>query len=332
MADNKGIIVFGEIVNNNLNSVTTEILGGGRKLADELQEPLSCVLISNEIGDAAKQAIEYGADKVFTVVGPAFKDYLNAPFATALGKIISDNKPSLVLFGQTSTGRDLAPTMAFVLGVGLSVDCLDIKLNAQEKKFELTRSVYGGNAQATFSSNTYPQIATVRQKAMTPLAPDSSRKGEIVDVKVDIDAGTLKTKVIDTVKEEVAGIKLEDAAIIVAGGRGIGNAEGFKQLEALASVFKGAVAATRPPCDNGWWPETSQVGLTGKIVSPDLYVAIAISGASQHMAGCSGAKNIVAINKDPEANIFKFARFGIVGDWKQVIPAFTEKVNKLIAG
>lgn len=330
MADNKGIIVFGEIVNNNLSSVTTEILGGGRKLADELGEELSCVLISNEPGDAAKQAIEYGADKVFTVADSLYKDYLNAPFATALGKIVSENNPRLVLFGQTSTGRDLAPTMAFALGIGLAVDCLEIKLNA-DKKFELTRSVYGGNAQATFTSEQVPQLATIRQKAMSPLAPDSSRKGEVVEVKVDIDAAALKTKVVDTVKEEVTGIKLEDAGVIIAGGRGIGGEAGFKQLEELAGVFKGALAATRPPCDNGWWPETAQVGLTGKIVSPDVYVAVAISGASQHMAGCSGAKNIIAINKDPEANIFKFARFGIVGDWKQVIPAFTEKVKKLIA-
>ena len=140
MADNKGIIVFGEVVNNNLSSVTTEILGGGRKLADELGEELSCVLITNELGDAAKQAVEYGADKVFTVVDALYKDYLNAPFAIALGKIVSENNPRLVLFGQTSTGRDLAPTMAFALGVGLAVDCLEIKLYS-DKKFELTRSV-----------------------------------------------------------------------------------------------------------------------------------------------------------------------------------------------
>lgn len=330
MADNKGIIVFGEITNKNLSSVTTEILGCGRRLADELKEELSCILLSDDIGSCAKQAIEYGADKVFTGTNPLFKDYLNASFAPVMGKIINDNKPRLLLFGQTSTGRDLAPTIAFMMGAGLSVDCLDIKLNAN--KFELTRSVYGGNAQATFTSDQMPQIATVRQKAMAPINPDSSRKGDVVTVAVAIDAGALKTKVIDIIKEEVAGIKLEDASVIVSGGRGIGNAEGFKQLEELANVLKGAVGATRPPCDNGWWPETSQIGLTGKIVSPDLYFAVAISGASQHMAGCSGAKNIVAINRDAESNIFKFARFGIVGDWKQVLPALTEKLKKLVAG
>jgi electron transfer flavoprotein alpha subunit len=330
MADNKGIMVFGEIINKNLSSITTEILGCGRRLADELKEELSCVLLGDDIGDSAKQAIEYGADKVFTGTAPLFKDFLNSAFAPVLIKTVSENNPRLVLFGQTTTGRDLAPSLAFALGVGLATDCLDIKLNAQ--KFELTRSVYGGNAQATFTSDQMPQVATIRQKAMEPINPDASRKGEIVSVSVDIDAAALKTKVVDTVKEEIAGIKLEDAPVIVSGGRGIGNAEGFKQLEELANALKGAVGSTRPPCDNGWWPETSQIGLTGKIVSPDVYIAVAISGASQHMAGCSGAKSIIAINRDAEANIFKFARFGIVGDWKQVLPALTEKVKKLVAG
>lgn len=331
MSDNKDILVLGEIVNGDLSSTSMEILGCGRRLADELGEELVCVLIGGNLSDSAKKSIEYGANKVFTIEDAAFKDYENTTYVTALEKIVNENNPRLILMGQTSIGRDLAPTLAFKLGVSLAVDCIDIKLNKENIKFELTRSVYGGNALATFSSKDSPQIATVRQKAMQPLAPDSSRKGEIVPVKVELDVSKIKVKVIDTIKEEVVGIKLEDANAIVAGGRGIGSVEGFKQLEELANILKGAVAATRPPCDNGWWPETSQVGLTGKIVSPDIYIAVAISGASQHMAGCSGAKNIIAINRDPEANIFKFARFGIVGDWKQVIPAFTEKVKKLIA-
>ena len=175
-------------------------------------------------------------------------------------------------------------------------------------------------------------MATVRQKAMAPLEPNESRKGEIIPIKVELDPAKIRTKVLETVKEEVAGIKLEDAQAIVTGGRGIGGPEGFKQLEELAKVLKGAVGASRPPCDNKWVPDTMQVGLTGKIVTPELYIAVGVSGASQHLAGCSGAKNIIAINKDPEANIFKEARFGVVGDWKQVLPAFTEKVKELLAG
>jgi electron transfer flavoprotein alpha subunit len=193
----------------------------------------------------------------------------------------------------------------------------------------LTKPVYGGNARAIYTMETLPQMATVRAKAMTSLAPDSSRKGEVVTIAAGLDPAAIKTNVLQKVVQEVEGIKLEDAAVIIAGGRGIGGPEGFKQLEELAKLLKGAVGASRPPCDNGWVPETIQIGLTGKIVSPDVYLAVALSGSSQHIAGCSGSKNIVAINRDAEANIFKEARFGVVGDWKKIIPAFQTKVKEL---
>ncbi|MDP2953931.1 MAG: electron transfer flavoprotein subunit alpha/FixB family protein, partial [Chloroflexota bacterium] len=173
------------------------------------------------------------------------------------------------------------------------------------------------------------QMATVRAKSMEPLAKDPSRQGETIPIKVDLKPAQIRTRLVKRVKEEVAGIKLEEARVIVAGGRGMAGAEGFKQLDALAKLFKGAVGASRPPVDNNWIPSSQQVGLTGKIVTPEVYIAVAISGSSQHMAGCSGAKTIVAVNKDPEANIFKEARFGVVGDWKQVLPAFIEKVKEL---
>jgi electron transfer flavoprotein alpha subunit len=167
---------------------------------------------------------------------------------------------------------------------------------------------------------------------MSPLAPDASRKGEVIPLKAELDPAKIRTKVLQTVKEELAGIKLEDAQTIICGGRGIGSPDGFKQLEELAKALKGAVGASRPPCDNGWVPDTMQIGLTGKIVAPELYIAVGISGSSQHLAGCSGSKNIIAVNKDSEANIFKEARFGVVGDWKQIWPAFAEKVKELLAG
>ena len=166
---------------------------------------------------------------------------------------------------------------------------------------------------------------------MTPLEPDNSRQGEIVNVEAGIDASVMRTKVLERIEEEVAGIKLEDAVVVVAGGRGIGNPEGFSQLEELAKVLKGAVGASRPPCDNNWVPDTLQIGLTGKIIAPEVYIAVAISGSSQHLSGCSGSKNIIAINKDAEANIFRQARFGAVGDWKKVLPAFTAKLKELMA-
>jgi electron transfer flavoprotein alpha subunit len=332
MAEYKGIMVYGEIVEGKLSSITTEILGCGRRLADELKEELSCILVGETLGDAPKKAIAFGADKVYTAEDPLLKEYQTDSYVAVMEKAVKDISPRVLLLGQTSVGRDLAPRLAFRLGVTLSMDCMELSIDPAAKQLQQTRSVYGGNARATFTSEIFPQIATVRQKAMTPLAPDESRKGEIVPIKVELDPAKIRTKVLETVKEEVVGIKLEDAQSVVAGGRGIGGPEGFQQLEELAKVLKGAVGASRPPCDNKWVPDTMQIGLTGKIVTPELYIAIGLSGAIQHIAGCSGAKNIIAINKDPEANIFKEARFGVVGDWKQVLPAFTEKVKELLAG
>jgi electron transfer flavoprotein alpha subunit len=332
MADSKGIIVLGEIIDGKLSSITTEILGCGRKLADELKEELICVLIGEGLGDTPQKAIAYGADKSYTVDDAQFKDYQTDYYAAAMSKIVDEVSPRIILLGQTAIGRDLGPKLAFKLDTGISMDCLELNINADSKLLEQTKPVYGGNARAVFVSESLPNIATIRQKAMSPLEPDEARKGEIVQVKVDLDPSQIKAKLIETVKEEVAGIKLEDAQVIVTGGRGIGGPDGFKQLEELAAILKAAVGASRPPCDNGWVPDSLQVGLTGKIVSPELYIAIAVSGASQHLAGCSGSKSIIAINKDPEANIFKDARLGVVGDWKQVLPAFTEKVKELLAG
>ena len=209
------------------------------------------------------------------------------------------------------------------------LDCIALDIDAATKQLLMTKPVYGGNARAIYSMETLPQIATVRAKAMAALEPDAARKGQVVAVDAGLDPAAIKTTVLQKVVHEAEGIKLEDAAVVVAGGRGIGGPEGFKQLEALAKVLKGAVGATRPPCDAGWVPDTIQIGLTGKIVSPYVYIAVAISGASQHMAGCSGSKNIIAINRDAEAQIFKEARFGVVGDWKKIIPAFEAKVKEL---
>lgn len=332
MAEPKGVMIFGETIDGNLSSITTEILGCGQRLASDLKEELSCVLIGNQLGEAPKKAIAYGADKVYTIDDALFKEYLTDSYVAAMAKLAKDILPRILLFGQTSIGRDLAPRLAFKLGVSLSMDCLELNINPSTKLLEQTKPVYGGNARAIFTSEAIPQMATVRQKAMSPLSLDESRKGEIIPFKAEIDSSQIRTKLIETVKEQVAGIKLEDAAVIVSGGRGIGGPDGFKQLEELAKILKGAVGASRPPCDNKWMPETSQVGLTGKIVTPEVYIAVAISGASQHLAGCSGSKNIIAINKDPEANIFKEARFGVVGDWKQVLPALTQRVKELLAG
>ena len=332
MADSNGVMVFGEINEGKLTSISTELLGCARRLADELGEQVLCALVGEQVGDTPKEAIAQGADKVYTVEDPILIEYQTDSYVAVMEQIVKETSPRILILGQTAIGRDLAPRLAFRLNTGLSMDCLELTIDPGTKLLQQTRPVYGGNARATFSTDSFPQMATVRQKAMAPLEADTSRQGEITSVKAELDPAKIRTKITDTVKEEVAGIKLEDADIIVSGGRGIGNPEGFKELEELAKILKGAVGASRPPCDNGWVPDTLQVGLTGKIVTPEVYIAIGISGSSQHLSGCSGSKNIVAINKDSEANIFREARFGVVGDWKQVIPAFTQKVKELLAG
>jgi electron transfer flavoprotein alpha subunit len=333
MAEYKGILVCGELVDGKLASITTELLGCGRKLADSLQENLSCLLASDAIGEAFKEAIAFGADKVYTVEHPTLKEYQADSYLQAAEKLVNEILPRTILMGQTFMGRDLAPRLAFRLSTRLATDCLDLSIDPETKALRQTRPVYGGNAQATCTSELMPQMATVRSKAMSPLDRDDSRKGEVIPFKIAIDTSKVRTKILETVKEEAVGIKLEDASAIVSGGRGLGGPEPFKTtLRELADLLHGAVGTSRPPVDNGWVPAAVHIGLTGKIVAPDIYIAIAISGSSQHIAGCSGSKHIIAINKDPEANIFREAEFGVVGKYEEVVPALTNKLKELLAG
>jgi electron transfer flavoprotein alpha subunit len=330
MADNKGILIVGEAAEGKLLPITAEILGAGRKLADELKEPLNCIIIGAGLGDTGKAAVAAGADKVLLADDAQLKDYENSTYMQVMEKAVAELAPKIIIMGQTANGRDLAPRLAFKLGVSAVMDCLELAVDGG--KLQCTRPVYGGNAKAIFTSDAIPQIATLRVKAGTPLAPDAGRAGEVVAFAVALDASKIKAKVLETIKEEVAGVKIEDAASVIGGGRGMGGPEPFtKELAELARILKGAVGASRPPCDNKWVPDSIQIGLTGKIIAPELYIAVGISGSSQHMSGCSGAKCIVAINKDPEANIFKEARFGVVGDWKVILPAFTAKVKELVS-
>jgi len=331
VAEYKGVLIYAEIGEGKLKAISTELLGCGRKLADDLGQELWAVLVGSDVSSLAGEAIAFGADKVYVVDDPLLKDYQTDPYVSVMAKVVKQVMPQILILGQTSIGRDLAPRLAFRLGTAAATDCIELAIDPDSKLMWQTKPVYGGNAQAIFTCQSYPQIATVRAKAMSPLERDDSRQGEVITIEADLDASAIRTRVLEKVREEVEGIKLEEAEVIVSGGRGIGGADGFKQLEELAKILKGAVGASRPPCDNGWVADSLQVGLTGKIVAPDLYIAVGISGASQHISGCSAAKNIVAINKDPEANIFRQAHFGVVGDWKKVLPAFTDKVKELLA-
>jgi electron transfer flavoprotein alpha subunit len=331
MAENKGVMIFIEVIDGKLTNIAQEMLGAGRKLANDLKEELSALVAGSGVSNIAPEAIAYGADKVYVVDAPLLKDYRTDSYVAVVDKAVKQTNPRIILMGQTTIGRDLAPRAAARLATGAILDCIALDIDPATKQLLMTKPVYGGNARAIYTMETLPQVATVRSKAMTALVPDNSRKGEVVTIDAALDPAAVRTNVLQKVVAETAGIKLEDASVVVAGGRGIGGPEGFKQLEELAKTLKGAVGATRPPCDAGWMPDTIQIGLTGKIVSPYVYFAIAISGASQHMAGCSGAKNIIAINRDAEAAIFKEARFGVVGDWKKIIPAFQAKVKELQA-
>jgi electron transfer flavoprotein alpha subunit len=330
MSGNKGVLVYCEAAGDKLSPITLELLGSGSRLASVLGEELNAVIIGSGIGGLAEKAISCGANKVYVVDDPALKDYLSEPYLKVMEKLILQAAPAIILLGQNSVGRDLAPWLAFRLNSGASMDCVALEIDPATKRMLMTKPVYGGNAQVVQFCENDPQIATVRVKSMVPASVDANRQGQIINVAAGVDPSAIKTKVLERKIEATAGIKLEDARVVVSGGRGMASTAGFKQLEEIARLLKGAVGATRPPCDNKWIADTQQIGLTGRVVSPDLYIAIGLSGASQHLSGCSGSKVIVAINKDPEANIFKVAHYGIVADWKVVLPAFSAKLKEVV--
>ncbi len=332
MSEYNNIMVYTEVAGETLSAISTQLLGCGRKLADDLGQELCAVLMGTEVSSLAQAAFTFGADKVYLVDDPLLKDYQTDSCVSVMEKVLTQAMPQILILGQTAVGRDLASRLSFRLGTAAVLDCVQLAIDPDSKRLLQTKPVYGGNAFAVYTCQTYPQIATVRANVMSPPEPDASRQGEVIIIDAALDPSAAKTRILEKVPESIEGIKLEDAKVMVSGGRGIGNAEGFKHLEELARLLKGAVGATRPSCDNGWVSCTRQIGLTGKIVTPDLYIAVAISGASQHLSGISGSNTIVAINKDPDANIFKEAHFGIVGDWKKVLPAFTAKLKEILAG
>ena len=332
MTEYKGVLICGETTNGKLSAITVELLGIGGKLAAELGEELSAVFLGNDLSDVAKEAIPFGAEKVYVVDDSLLTDYHADSYVAVMERLCQELSPNILLLGQTTMGRDLAPRLAFKLGTGLTLDCIELAIDPQTKLMLQTKPVYGGSALAAYTcEQTKPQMATIRTKAMPPAERDDSRKGEVIPFPSGLELGAIRTKLLDKVKEVVVGVKLEDAKVVVCGGRGIGGPDGFEQLEELAKLFGGAVGATRPACDGSWVPAHLQVGLTGKIVTPELYIGIALSGSSQHVAGMSGSKNIIAINKDPEANIFKVAQYGVVGDYKKVLPSFVDKCKELLS-
>jgi electron transfer flavoprotein alpha subunit len=322
-----GVLVFADVREGALLGVTFEVLGAARKLAGQLGGSVGAALIGGGVSGLAQELIQRGADTVYVADQPALEKYTNATYVQALDAIVAQADPAVILFGKSLVSLDLAPRYAFHKDVGLANDVIDLKV--EDGKVVATRPVYGGSAMADVLPEGTPQLFSVRAKTQEPLDADASRSGNVVNVDVSVSAGP--AKVLDQQKEAATGPKLQDATRIVSGGRGVGEAkENWQQLEDLAKVLGGAVGASRAAVDAGWVPTSMQIGLTGTTVSPDLYIAVAISGAVQHMAGCSSAKTIVAINKDKDAAIFKQARFGVEGDWKKVIPALTQQLRGMM--
>lgn len=322
------ILVYGETDKENFTTSAKEVLGIGRKLADTLAGELVGVIIGEKVKGNAKEAISFGVDKVVVVENSELRDYHPELYLAVLEKLCKDIDPDILLMSQNFIGADLAPRIAYRLGGGLTTDCVDLAIDEETKRLLRTKPIYGGNVLAVYCSECRPQMATIREKVFPPAERDEGRKGEVISFDADIDVSIKKVKCIERIEEDISGVKLEQAEVIVCGGRGMGSFEGFSQLEELAKILGGAVAGTRPTCEKGWLNSRLQVGLTGKKVAPKLYIAVGVSGAIQHMAGV-GSKCIVAINKDPEANIFNEAHYGAVGDYKEILPSFKKKVKDI---
>ena len=329
MVDRSGILVIGEMIGNQVTPPTLEALTAAQLLIASLPgEKVSALLTGTSTANGAKEAIAQGASTVYTVDDPSLDQPAPEAVVAAAQEADKQASPRIVIGVKSILGRDTMPLLAFRLGTALAQDCTELAID-NSKRLLATRPTYGGNAIATIVCKSEVAVASLRPKSIDAAQPDASRTGDVVPLSVDL-GSAVRVRSIQRVEQSSEGVRLEDARVIVAGGRGLGGPEPFQQIEALAKILGGAVGASRAACDAGWIPSSHQVGLTGKTVVPDLYIAVGISGASQHMAGCSNARTIVAINKDGGANIFKSARFGVVGDWQKVLPAFTEQLHELL--
>lgn len=327
----KGVCVFAEQRDGKIEKVTYELLGEGSRLAKELGVELFAVLLGGpEIKKEVKELISHGAHKVYLAVSDKLSNYTTLPYTRILSKFIEKYKPEIFLVGATTMGRDLAARIAARIKCGLTADCTGLSIDPKKKILEQTRPAFGGNIMATIlSANHRPQMATVRPKVMKKLQPDQELSGEIIEIDAAAEEKDFLVKLLDIVRDQSVKVNLPDAEIIVSGGRGIADPKNFSLIEELAAALGGAVGASRATVDAGWISSHHQVGQTGKTVCPKLYIACGISGAIQHLVGMQSSDTIVAINKDPDAPIFKVATYGIVGNLFEVVPALIKKVKEL---
>jgi len=325
----QGVWAIAEQRDGEFRKITYEVVSEGRRLADTLGQQLTAVVLGSGMKDKASELAQYGADKIIVADDPNLATYTADAYVSVLAQLVEAETPEIIILGASTQGKDLAPRLAARLNVAMAQDCTAFDI--EDGKLVATRPIFTGKAYAkvTFEDST-PNIVTARPNVMPINQPDSGRSAEVVDAQFSIDEAQLKTKVVEVIKDESGRIDLTEADKIVSGGRGMKNAENFKILEELADVIGAAVGASRAAVDAGWRPQTDQVGQTGKIVSPNLYIACGISGAIQHLAGMGTSKIIVAINKDPEAPIFQKADYGVVDDLFKIVPALTEEVKKYV--
>jgi len=325
----RGVLIVVEQRGGKAKSVSWQLLGEGRKLADKLETKLMALVIGHDVEHLAHEAVYYGADQVFLCDAPELKDYRTRPYSRVCLKLIEDVKPEIVLFGATGTGRDLAGAIATHLPTGLTADSTQLDVEPPPSRLLLaSRPAFSEKMMATILCKQYrPQMATARAGVFQALPRDTSRTGDIVRIENPMKEEEISARILDFIRW-TDKVNLEEAEVIVAGGRGLGGPEPFAMLKELADALGGVVGASRAAVDAGWISHDHQVGQTGHTVRPKLYFAIGISGAVQHTVGMSNSEVIVAINKDPEAPIFKFAHYGIVGDLFKIVPAITAEVKK----
>ena len=327
--DYNGVWVIGEQREGKINPVTIELIGEGRKLADQLGKELAVVIAGYEVEKEVKELLHYSVDKVYYINDPLLKDFTTDGYAISIANLIERKKPEVVLVGATSIGRDIAPRIAGKVGTGLTADCTKLEIDSTDNKLLQTRPAFGGNLMATIvCPKNRPQMSTVRPGVMAKAVRKESETGILEVVTPELTEKMIRTRLVEILPQEKKSVNLTDARIIVSGGRGLKRAEGFELIKELADKLGAEIGASRAAVDSGWIEHSHQVGQTGTTVRPELYIACGISGAIQHLAGMSDSKYIVAINKDAKAPIFSICDYGIVGDLYEIIPEMIESLNR----
>jgi len=325
----QGIWIIAEQREGELRKISFELTSEARKLADQLSQSVTAILLGSNIKEKAPELGKYGADRVIVADDSRLATYTTDAYVSVIAQLAQSGEPAIILLGASVQGKDLSGRLAARLGVGMVQDCVAFSL--ENGNLVAKRPIYAGKAYATATfKDSVPQIATARPNVLDLNEPDGSKSAEVVDAEFSLDDSQLKTKVVEIIQEEGAKVDLTEAERIVSGGRGMKGPENYNILEELADIINATVGASRSAVDSGWRPHSDQVGQTGKVVSPNLYIACGISGAIQHLAGMSTSKCIVAVNKDPEAPIFQKADYGIVGDLFEVVPALSEEIKKIL--